>query len=190
MGWLSKFFKPESKIANTPEDVVRFYQQLGFFVGADPAAVIEEYTARHGTPPKAGNRWDDVFLLACADGEVWSEDPEADVCAENAVYSEVLPEWSRISHGAFVPTGLSEHWESDHGPITLSFELDGWHAIVSPNYLNDWIDLDVLQKINQLIADSNRRFESAVDGNFALVLCLTPEQKSAMQTLRQFPFAW
>jgi hypothetical protein len=41
-----------------------------------------------------------------------------------------------------------------------------------------------------ILATSGRQFECTVDDNFALVLCLTPEQKTAMQTQRQFPFAW
>ena len=189
MSWFNKIFKSDSR-ASAPEDVVRFYQQLGFFAGADRAAVVQGYTEEHGAPPDAAKPWDDVFLLSGAEGEVWADDPEADVCAENEVYSEVLPQWARISHGAFAPAGISEHWESDSGPITLSFQLGGQPASVSPNYQDDWIDLEVLRQINALIASSGRHFECAVDGNFALVLCLTPEQKATMQTQRQFPFAW
>jgi hypothetical protein len=137
-----------------------------------------------------GKPWDDMFLLAYSEGEVWADDPEADVCAENEVYSEVLPQWARISRGAFAPSGITEHWDTDGGPITLSFQLGGRQASVSPNYQNDWIDLEALRQINELIAPSGRQFECAVDGNFALVLCLAPEQKTTMRTQRQLPFAW
>lgn len=57
-------------------------------------------------------------------------------------------------------------------------------------HLDDWIDLEVLRQINTLIASSGRQFECAVDGNFALVLCLTQEQRERMQTERHFPFGW
>jgi hypothetical protein len=129
-------------------------------------------------------------LLAYSDGDVWADDPEADVCAENAVYSEVLLQWARISHGAFGPNGITEHWESESGPITLSFQLGNQPAALSPSYQDDWIDLEVLRQINRLIQPSGRQYECAVDGNFALVLCLTPEQKRTMLTQRKFPFAW
>ena len=190
MSWLSKIFKGNTENTNSPEEVIRFYQQLGFFAGADPTAVVERYADEHGKSPSASEPWDDVFLLAYSEGQAWAEDPEADVCAENEVYSEVLPQWARISHGAFTPSGITEHWESESGPITLSFELGVQPASVSPSYQDDWIDLQVLQQINRLITASGRQFECAVDGNFALVLCLTAEQKRTMQTQRRFPFAW
>src|SRR5262245_6880065 len=100
MSWFSKIFKDDSAIPNALEDVVRFYQQLGFFAGADPSAVVQQHASEQGRTAVAG-RWDDVFLLATSEGDVWADDPEADVCAENEVYLEVLPQWARISHGAF-----------------------------------------------------------------------------------------
>src|SRR5204863_9388420 len=104
-------FKDDSGKPGTPEDVVRFYQQLGFFAGADAGAVVQRYTEEHGARPDARKPWDDVFILASSKGDAWADDPEADVCAENEVYSEVLPQWAAISHGAFAPNGITEHWE-------------------------------------------------------------------------------
>ncbi|MDB6108541.1 MAG: hypothetical protein JWR69_291, partial [Pedosphaera sp.] len=114
MSWFSKMFQPKSSPAsstgsNTAEDIIHFYQQLGFFTGVEPASVIQDYTRDHGQPPDAGKPWDDVFLLAYAKGDAWADDPEADVCAENKVYSVVLPEWAAISHGAFTPSTITEH---------------------------------------------------------------------------------
>jgi len=190
MSWFSTIFKGDAPRANSPEEVVRFYQQLGFFTGADPAAVVQRYTAEYDAPPDPSKRWDDVFLLSYSKGDVWADDPEADVCAENEVYSEILPKWARISHGAFAPGAITEEWDDESGPITLRFDLGGSAESVSPNYQDDWIDLEVLRQVNALIVKSGRQFECAVDGNFALVLCLTPEQKATMRTQRGFPFAW
>jgi hypothetical protein len=190
MSWFNKLFGSERGSARNAEDVIRFYQQFGFFAGAEAAIVVQEYRAGHGKSPNASKPWDDVFLLAYSESDVWSDDPEADVCAENKVYSEVLPQWAQISHGSFAPSGVTEHWESDSGPISVNFQLAGRKVSVVPKYLDDWIDLEVLRQINVLIAPSGRQFECAVDGNFALVLCLTPEQKTTMQNQRQFPFAW
>jgi hypothetical protein len=190
MSWFSKISKGDSARPNSPEEVVRFYQRLGFFADANPVAVVQQYTEEHGTLPDPGKPWDDVFLLAHSEGDVWADDLEADVCPENEVYSCVLPQWARISHGAFAPAGIMEHWDDEGGPITLGFEFGEQQVSVSPRYHDDWIDLEVLRQINALIAPSGRQFECAVDGNFALVLCLTPEQKATMQTQRRFPFVW
>ncbi|MBT9561028.1 MAG: hypothetical protein IV100_33700 [Myxococcales bacterium] len=44
-------------------------------------------------------------------------------------------------------------------------------------------------EINDLNESSGRQFECAVDGNFALVVCLTADQRARMQAERGFPFA-
>lgn len=194
MSWIKNLFSRKTEAAPsvgaTPEEVIRFYQEVGFFTGAEPASVIKRWTAQSGDLPDPRKPWDDAYLLRFSDGDVWAEDPEADVCAENLVYSEVLPEWARISHGAFAPTEIMERWEGEQGPISLHFKLAGKPAKLSPAYQDDWIDLEVLLQINHLIAAAGRQFECAVDGNFVVVLCLTPEQKRRMQTDRKFPFAW
>jgi len=189
MKWFSRILKGDPGTETSVEDIIRFYQQLGFFAGAKPESVVKRYEDEWGKPPKADDPWIDVWLLSFSENDVWCDDPEADVCAENEVYSEVLAEWGRISHGAFLPTNIVERWESDTGPVAVNFHLEGLPASVSPSYQEDWIDLEVLDQINVLIAHSGRQFECAVDGNFAFVVCLTPEQKSMLQTQRNFPFA-
>jgi hypothetical protein len=175
---------------DSPEEIIRFYQQLGFFVGANPTTTVEWYTDDHYESPDPDNPWHDVFLLTYTENEVWIGDPEADVCAENKVYSKVLPEWALISHGAFVPSNIQENWKSDAGPIAVSFELGSRQVSIRPAYQDDWIDLGVLLQINRLIAGSGKQFECAFDGNFAVVLCIRPETKAKMLTERRFPFAW
>jgi hypothetical protein len=177
-------------VTNTPEETIRFYQQLGFFAGANPTTIIEWYTEDQYESPDPSNPWHDVMLLTYTQNEVWNDDPEADVCAENKVYSKVLLEWALISHGAFAPGNIQEHWKTEAGPITVSFELGGRQVSVRPAYEDDWIDLGVLLQINELITGSGKQFECAFDGNFALVLCITPETKAKMLTERRFPFAW
>ena len=194
MSWIKKIFQQRAEVPRgsktAPEEVIRFYQELGFFAGVDLGSLLQRYVEEFGKPPDPGKPWDDAYLLRYSEGDTWSDDPEADVCAQNTVYSEVLPEWARISHGAFAISDLSERWESDTGPIILSFRLMGTPTSLSPEYREDWIDLEILQRINVLISSSGRQFECAVDGNFAVVLCLTEEQKRRMQTEREFPFAW
>jgi hypothetical protein len=195
MNWLNRILdKPASKIEptelNSVEAVIQFYRTLGLFSAIRDESVIQQFRQSHGRYPNPTDPWDDVFLLAYAQGDVWTGDPEADVCAENQVYREVLGEWAAISNGAFDPISIREDWETDTGPVQVSFDLAGRPMKISPAYQNDWIDLKVLQQINALIATSGRQFECAADVNFALVLCLTSEQKQKMRLERSFPFMW
>lgn len=190
MNWFTRLFRGGGGKANDPEAIVRFYQQLGFLRGADPTAILRRYAEDHGNPPDPAGVWDQVFLLAYSEGDVWSGDPEADVCAGNEIYPEVLEEWARLSGGAFSPVDIREEWAGEEGPITLSFGLGGHRVSVMPSYQEDWVDLEVLRQVNGLIAATGRQFECAVDGNFALVLSLTAEQKAKLRAERQFPFAW
>jgi len=195
MNWLKKILgKPAPKIEttglNSVEAVIQFYRSLGLFGAVQDEHVIQQFTQSHGRQPNPSDVWDHVFLLAYAQGDAWADDPEADVCAENQVYREVIGEWATVSKGSFDPTSIKEDWETDTGPIQVSFDLGGRPARISPAYQNDWIDLKVLQQINALIATSGRQFECAADVNFAVVLCLTSEQKQKMHLERSFPFMW
>jgi hypothetical protein len=174
-------------------DIVAFYREFGFFGSDDIDAAIKriqrEYTSSHGESPDPQDRWLDVFLFEFDRDRVWCDDPEADVCQQNNVYTEVIPEWARTSLGCFAPTNIVESWLTESGPVTIRFELDDATHSIRPAYLDDWIDLDVLSQINVLIADSGRRFEYFVDGNYSIVFSITPEERSEMIKVRDFPFA-
>src|SRR5258707_5396193 len=107
---MSGFNRPSggNNTKESPKETIRFYQQIGFFVGANPTTIVECYTDDHRKPPNPRNPWHDVLLFHYTEDEVWIGDPEADVCAQNKVYTKVLPKWGHISHGAFVPTNISE----------------------------------------------------------------------------------
>jgi hypothetical protein len=188
--WRKKYLGSKLPRLKNPEEVIRFYQQIGFFIEDDPEIIVQKYADDYGAFPDPDKPWDDVFMLAHSTHNVWADDPEADVCAENLVYSKVVPEWANISGGAFPLNRVEEQWESKSGPITLRLYLNDKTAIVKPNYQDDWIDLEILQQINGIIAASGRQFECAVDGNFSLVLCLTAQQRKTLKEHRQFPFAW
>lgn len=188
MEWLRRLLG--GKDSTTSLDVVDFYRDLGFFSETDPGAVLERYERDHGEPPDFKSRWDDVHLLAYDRGLVWAGDPKADVDAHSEVYAQVLPQWAAVSRGAFEPTGVTEDWEGERGPITVRFRLKRKEAKLTPRYLGDRIDMEILKQINRVLGGRDRRFECAVDADFALVVCLTPVEKHLLQTRRRFPFAW
>ena len=175
---------------SSPDELVRYFQEFGFFKGESPHDVLERYEESHSGPLTLTSPWDDIFLLAESPSRVWASDPEADVCAENQVYSEVLPEWAAITGGLVRITNMTESWGTETGPISLQFNLNGKPATLSPSYQDDWIDLDVLCALNELVRHLGVQFECAVDGNFALVTCLRPDEKRRLVSERALPFAW
>lgn len=129
---------------------------------------------------------DDPYLeLLVADQDaarVWWNDLEADVIAGNDVYLRTLMGWAAISVGAFSPEAVVETWAGEEGPVEVTFEADGDTHVLTPAYIEDWIDPGILVPINELIAESGRRFElyKAFDQT-ALVLALTDGERSALE---------
>ena len=109
-------------------------------------------------------------------------DLEADVVAENEVYVTVLADLGSISVGAFAPSDVVETWAGEAGPISVAFEMGGARHEIRPGYLEDWVDPMILVPINELIADTGRRFESykAFDQT-AFVMALTDAERQALE---------
>lgn len=170
------------------EQVVAFYQQLGFFVGSTAKEVIESFCAHIGRAPDAEKPWDDVLVLSLDPEHVWTGDPEADVSMGSSVYVRVLKEWGEISQGAFAPTKITETWAGAQGPVQLHLKSNGTDIVLSPAFIQDWIDLEILRGLDEILTPSGKTFEYVCDGNFAIVLCLTRQQKASMRELRKFPF--
>ena len=184
-----KRVEPSTDTLETARDVVGFYQRLGFFSGQDPADVLAAFEDEMGEPLVPTNPWDDVYLLGLDKEAVWFDDPEADVCRENKVYTRVLQEWARISRGAFNPSDIEEVWEGEQGPIKLRFTMNGTAHELSPAYQQDWLDLGVIEQLNALLKDADLSFAWALDGNTAIVLALDARQQAELTTQRNFPFA-
>lgn len=129
---------------------------------------------------------DDPYLeLVVADQDhdrVWWRDLEADVMSGEGVYAATLEEWAAISVGAFVPTGITETWAGEEGPVRVSFELDGASHVLEPEYLEDWIDPRILEPINRLIEPMGRRFRMlAPFDQSAFVMALTEAEAAGLE---------
>ena len=166
---------------------------MGLFAGGDPASKASElsllFQKDWGVPPDPHKPWDDLYLLSYDTKRVWQGDPEASVAKGENVYVEVLKEWSRISGDPLRLTELSEDWESDKGPITVSLLHGGKTAILRPAYLDDWLDLDLLKQINVLIEAENKMLTYAVNGNFSIVCAVTPDEANQIRKDRGLPLS-
>ena len=170
----------------SPVDVVSFYQSLGFFRGQNAEQVLKTYEREHGEPFTGASPWDDYYLLAGDREGVWADDPECDCC--EGEYTRFLRELAAISEGAFRPERLSERWETDDGPISVHFTLSGEDRFVEPEYHDDWLDLAILDPINEMILPTGRQFGLAADGNLAVIVCVPTQTIQVMRKRRRYPF--
>lgn len=76
-------------------------------------------------------------------------DLEAGVMDGNDIYVHLLQDFARASNGYFNPTSIKEEWESDEGPIKVSFSSNGQVIIFKPEYIDDWIDGRVFDIVNE-----------------------------------------
>ncbi len=109
----------------------------------------QEYSKMFGydyTP----ERKTDIYSIVGQDPEKFLDiDLEADVCADNKVYSSLLAEISKASNGNFLPSDIEEIWNSEEGPIKVSFDSNGQIIIFEPEYMDDWIDGRIFEVINK-----------------------------------------
>ena len=99
-----------------------------------------------------------------------------------------------ISRGAFSPDNIEETWESEKGPIWVSFTLNGTQHRIHPEYLNpgpDFIDVSILRDINRLIVGTGYQFEvqDALDEDqAAFIVVLTADEKEKLERERGWRF--
>jgi hypothetical protein len=91
----------------------------------------------------------DDHQLALQDSNKFLDiDLEADVCAENKVYTSLLEEFAKASNNHFFPVDIEETWESEEGSILVAFTSNASKITFAPEYMDDWIDSKVFDVIN------------------------------------------
>ena len=86
-------------------------------------------------------------------------DLEADVCAGNNVYVSLITDFSAASNGHFLPADITETWQSEEGPIHVTFSCNGTRVSFEPEYIDDWIDGQIFTVINnEMQKVSNEKF--------------------------------
>lgn len=175
---------------------IKYFRALGFFAGYpalsdnELAPQLEQAAKqRHGVIDPH-NELADLILLSLDDQRVWWDDTEADVCAENLVYEQTLRQWAAISRGAFAPENIREAWAGEQGPVEIAFQLQGRSQILRPTYQDDYIDLNILSPINEMIARSKIQFAvHAIFDQTAFVVALTQDEKKKLTRDRGWRFA-
>jgi hypothetical protein len=159
-----------------------FADRTGVTDDALAAEVDQKLAALWGDDLAVDDPLRDVAVAEQDASRVLWIDLEADVVGGNEVYVAILEQLEAIALGAFEPTGVTETWAAEEGPITVAFDLGGSHHELRPAYLEDWIDPGILVGINARIEGSGRRFElyRAFDQT-ALMLALTDPERQALE---------
>jgi hypothetical protein len=74
---------------------------------------------------------------------VWYSDLEADVCASNQVYKLFTEDMAVMFGPRFQPMHIRETWRGEQGPITLTFVDQGQTHTFTPEYQDDWMDIEL-----------------------------------------------
>lgn len=145
---------------------ITYFRELSFFEkqaslsDTELAAMLRQlHDAEEGEDFDPIDSYSDLLLLRWDEQRVWWDEVEADVCAENSVYERVIQEWGNISRGSFFPENVKETWHAEEGPVEITFVHRGEPVEIRPNYLDDYIDIDILGAINGLIQDTGIQFE-------------------------------
>lgn len=84
-------------------------------------------------------------------------DLEADVFNGNEVYKFVINRFAELSGGKFNPIDINETWESNGGPIKISFVSDNQLTEFEPKYNNDWLHESVFTVCREKITEKKVR---------------------------------
>ncbi len=98
-----------------------------------------EYSEIFKRPYDPGMELDAINLAVSDSTKVLFLDLEADVGKDNEVYIYVIKAFSQLSNNYFKPTEIKEYWESETGPIKVSFKSKGLLIEFEPEYEDDWL---------------------------------------------------
>ncbi len=191
-------FKGKSA-AERIHETFAYYKEMGFFQSMNVSEVEKTFLDNYPMDFAADKEFDpyqdntyyqlfaDQFILQLDKSRVWMEDTEADVGKGNDVYVKVLKQWAQISRGAFNPTDIVETWNTEEGPVKLQFILNGDKVILYPQYMNDFIDVGILKKINTKIAGSGYQFAVVAIDQQVFVTALNEKELAKISNERLWP---
>lgn len=110
---------------------------------------------------------DAIQLAECDKTKMLFLDLEADVIKGNNIYVELIKTFSVLSNNVFKPENIKEKWESETGPIEVSFKSDGSIIKFQPEYQDDWLHESVFEVCNKEFKRKNIRITNCLsdDGN-------------------------
>ena len=115
---------------------------------------------------------------------VWWHDLEADVLNGNMVYVDAVKEFVELSGGYLRAEQIKEEWETDNGPIRISFQ-DGetLRAFQLKSY-DDWYDEDFFDHMGKFMTANGSPYNLYVyigTGQDAFVIRLSKAEKEIVE---------
>lgn len=120
---------------------------------------------------------------------VFYTDLEADVIKGNKVYVWVIESISKLSNGKFTPSEIKENWETESGPIEVSFKSDDSLIVYEPEYKDDWLDPSVFYVCRKEIEKRDVRIVECLFGDGFTVMRLAEEEQSIIENKLNWQFS-
>jgi len=170
-------------------------RRIGFFAtwpgsDAEVAAELDDRRrATTGAPFDPTDVWSELELAAEDTARVWWCDTESEVTPGAQAYVTAIGQWAAISQGALVPEQVEEAWDQPAGQVRIGVRLDGvTHQLVA-HVIDDYLDVSLIDQLNELLADRGVAFQQLTTGDqTAYLLAVSPEQHHALNE-RRWPFA-
>jgi hypothetical protein len=154
----------------------------------------KEYSEIFERPYDPGMELDAISLAETDNKKLLFLDLEADVGKDNEVYIAVIKAFSQLSNNKFQPTEIKEEWESETGPIIVSFYSNGMQIVFEPNYENDWLHESVFKICEKELRKENIRISDCLSddgygyGQAIAIMRLTKEEQKILENRLKWKF--
>lgn len=181
-------------------DAVEFYYPRGFFrhVKGDIDDLLEKLLPQMEAQEEEGGLTSadldspelDLFLLSFDPMRTLYESMDYGAALGPGLnaYVETVKALARISRNAFLPTEISESWDTPKGPIQIHFTVGGKKKTLKVDLWGGMFDFRILLQLNLLLWDTPYRYEMAPMDNILFVTVLTAQEKTELERLRGLAF--
>jgi len=108
-------------------------------------------------------------------------------------YAELVREFSKISHGVFKPTNISDNFNKPiKNKVILQFSLNGKNYSKTLQLQDDWIDSRFFDLVKQAVTENRligQFYELYEGGQGGIIIFLTPKQYQYLKVTKLVVFA-
>lgn len=122
-------------------------------------------------------------------------DLEADVAKDNNVYINVINAFSKLSNNQFQPKEIKEKWESETGPIKVSFISNDSLVLFEPEYNSDWLHESVFTICQKELEKKNTRIVDCLSddgmgyGQAIAIMRLSKDEQKILESKLNLKFS-